>query len=68
VNAVALADDGTLGSRSCDQAVRLRDLGPLRELRDQPAERACVIAGRGLEPAESDRYVGGLEYRDTCAP
>jgi WD40 repeat protein len=68
VNAIAFADEGTLVSGSWDQAVRLWDLGPLRELREQPAEKACVITDRGLDPAEWDRYVGGLEYRDTCAP
>ncbi|MGY1680833.1 nSTAND1 domain-containing NTPase [Geodermatophilus sp. SYSU D01176] len=67
VNAVAFADDATLVSGSWDQAVRLWDLGPLRELRDRPAERACAITGRGLDPEEWDRYIEDLDHLDTCA-
>ncbi len=67
VNAVAFAGDATLVSGSGDRAVRLWDLDPLRQVRDQPAERACAITGRGLDREEWDSYVRDLEYLDTCA-
>ncbi|MGY1689523.1 nSTAND1 domain-containing NTPase [Geodermatophilus sp. SYSU D01105] len=67
VNSVGFAGELTLVSGGGDRAVRLWDLGPLRQVREQPTERACAITGRGLDRAEWDRYVAGLAYRDTCA-
>lgn len=52
-----IADGGT---------VDLWDLGPPLAVRDDPRPAACAVAGRGLDRAEWDRYVGSVAYVDTC--
>jgi WD40 repeat protein len=67
VNGIAFAPDAPIMvTGGGDAALRLWSLEALRGLRNEPTERACAITGRGLDREEWDRYVSGLEYRDTC--
>ncbi|MGB8198478.1 MAG: hypothetical protein WCF33_02080 [Pseudonocardiaceae bacterium] len=51
---------------SDDGTVILWDLTRLNDFRNHATERACSLAGRGLDRAEWARYVRGLGYRSTC--
>jgi hypothetical protein len=44
----------------------LWDLTGLNDLLNRPAELACARTGRGLEPAEWDRYIDSLPYQKIC--
>ncbi|MGH3832200.1 MAG: TIR domain-containing protein [Pseudonocardiaceae bacterium] len=69
VNSLMFAPDGNiLATGSSDGTVILWDLTRLNDLRNHAAERACSLAGRGLNAAEWVRYVLGMEYRTTCPP
>jgi WD40 repeat protein len=66
---VAFSPDGNiLSTGSSDATVLLWDLTGLNQLRSLASERACSIAGRGLNDDEDewDRYIPGLAYRNTC--
>ncbi|MGH3825571.1 MAG: TIR domain-containing protein [Pseudonocardiaceae bacterium] len=69
VNSLMFAPNGNiLATGSSDGTVILWDLTRLNDLRNHAAERACSLAGRGLDTAEWVRYVPGLTYRTTCPP
>jgi WD40 repeat protein len=67
VNSLAFAPDGNiLATGSSDGTIILWDLTRLKDLRNHAVERACSLAGRGLDSAEWARYLPGLGYRTTC--
>jgi hypothetical protein len=49
-----------------DRAAILWDLTHLDEIREHIVERACAIAGRGLNPDEWASYLPDVRYQDTC--
>ncbi|MGH3870404.1 MAG: TIR domain-containing protein [Pseudonocardiaceae bacterium] len=57
----------SLATAGADRTVILWDLTRLNHLRDHAVERACAIAGGGLDRDEWAGYVRGLPYQDTCS-
>ncbi|MER5599778.1 serine/threonine-protein kinase [Streptomyces sp. NPDC002265] len=43
------------------------DVSRIAAIVTHPAERACDLAGRGLDAQEWSRYTDGLPFRNTCA-
>jgi WD40 repeat protein len=65
-SAAFLPDGLRLATVSADQTTPLWDLTGIRDLRQHIVDRACAIAGRGLNPQEWAATVAGLPYLDTC--
>jgi WD40 repeat protein len=67
VTSVAFSPDGrTLIAGSDDGSAVPWNLAPLYVLRDGAVDRACVLAGGGLDRDEWSRYVSGPPYEETC--
>lgn len=66
VTRVAFAPDGRTLAASDGRSVSWWDISNLIELRANPAEWACAITGRGLDPDQWVRYISGLPYQNTC--
>jgi WD40 repeat protein len=64
---VTFSPDGSaLATSGNDGPVILWNLTPLRDSLAHTLERACVVAGGGLDPDEWARYLPNLSYEDTC--
>lgn len=67
VESLAFSPRGnTMASSGLEGTVIIWDLTGLNDLQAHTTERACSIAGGGLDREEWARYILGLPYRDTC--
>ncbi|MHA6621101.1 nSTAND1 domain-containing NTPase [Pseudonocardia sp. DLS-67] len=67
VSALQFSPDGNILASGDASIADTWDLTELNALRRDPREVACERTGRGLDRAEWARFVGGLDYQDTCS-
>lgn len=69
VRALDVTPDGsTLASVATGGTLRLWDLRGLADGRKSALTRACAVTGGGLDRAQWNDFVPGLDFADTCPP